>query len=391
MSAATVRARYEALATAKAIDWDAAQAELADALTALADRLKSRPSSGLLSWLFAEEAGPALDGIYIWGDVGRGKTLMLDLFFEAAPVQRKRRTHFHAFMTEVHARIFERRQEMKRGAATHDAVLDVADGIAASSRLLCFDEFHVTDIADAMILSRLFGRLFERGVVLVATSNAAPDDLYADGLNRALFLPFIALLKDRTAVLRLSARTDFRLEKIGTRPVWHVPADASAQAALDTAFRDLTGGANAAPLILHVQGREVVVPRFALGVGRASFEDFCHHPLGAADYLAIAHALHTLVLDAIPALGPSRRDEARRFVHLVDALYESRVKLIASAETAPAALWSAEDGITTGYEELAMHRTVSRLFEMASQTYLAEPHGGPGGRRGADTGGLVET
>jgi cell division protein ZapE len=331
-------------------------------------------------------------GAYIYGDVGRGKTLLLDLFFDAAPIARKRRTHFHEFMTDVHARIFAQRQEMKRGAArSADAVPFVADAIADESHLLCFDEFHVTDIADAMILSRLFERLFERGVILVATSNVAPDDLYADGLNRSLFLPFIALLKQRVDIIRLDARTDFRLEKLGAHAVWHAPADAEARKALDHTFAELTRGAAAAPLTLHVQGREVTIPRFALGIARADFADLCKHPLGAADYLALAHAVHTLVLDGVPGFSPSNRDQARRFVHLIDALYDSRVKLVASAATPPTELWQADANGSTGYEELALHRTISRLIEMGSQPYLAEPHGARGEKHGADMGGLVET
>lgn len=392
MTTGSVRDRYDALARSGAIEADEAQAEVADRLSALAARLALPHSGGLFARLFGKEDGrERLDGLYLWGDVGRGKTMLLDLFFEAAPEKRRRRTHFHEFMTEVHALIFARRQEMKRGAAGHDAVLEVADDIAETSRLLCFDEFHVTDIADAMILSRLFGRLFERNVVLVATSNAPPDELYKDGLNRALFTPFVELLKQRTAVVRLGARTDYRMEKIGTRTMWHSPLGADSRGDLDAAFADLTRGATLRPLILHVQGREVRIPAFALGVGRASFEDLCAHPLGAADFIAVSHALHTLVLDGVPRLGPSCRDEARRFVHLVDALYEARVKLIASSDMPPAGIWSAENGGVPGYEELAIHRTVSRLFEMQSAAYLAEAHGGPGGRRGADLGGLVET
>jgi cell division protein ZapE len=392
MPAPSVRDRYASLAKSGAIEWDPAQAEVAARLSGLAEALRTAPR-GFFARLFHRHT-PAEDlrGLYIWGDVGRGKTFLLDLFFEAAPVERKLRTHFHSFMTDVHARIFARRQEMKSGAiAAGDAVPVVADEIADEAALLCFDEFHVTDIADAMILRRLFERLFDRGVILVTTSNVEPDRLYEDGLNRALFLPFVDLLKERTETIRLKARTDFRLEKLGGRAVWHVPANVAAREHLDAAFQDLTRGAPAGPLTLKVQGRDVQVPRHAQGIGRARFEDLCKHPLGSADYLALANALHTLVLDGVPRLGPSRRDEARRFVHLIDALYESRVKLIASADAQPPHIWLDEEGHSPGYEELAISRTISRLMEMQSQAYLAEPHGYPGARRGADLGGIVET
>lgn len=387
--AATVRDRYAALVSNGLLEWDAAQAAVAEKLTELSQNLEDSAGavqSGFFGWLFHEPEPPAR-GVYLWGDVGRGKTLLLDLFFEAAPLHKKRRTHFHEFMTDVHARIFQQRNGMRRDGKAADAVPQVADAIADETKLLCLDEFQVTDIADAMILGRLFERLFQRGVVLATSSNVAPRELYRDGLNRALFVPFIDLLEQHTETVHLAARTDFRLEKLGGRPIWHVPADAAGRAALDAAFADLSGAAEAPPLELRVQGRRVAIPMAARGVARASFSDLCEKPLGAADYVALAAAVHTLVLDAVPQLGPTRRNETRRFINLVDALYDARVKLIASAATRPENLWQGCG--ETSYEAQAFPRTASRLAEMQSQSYLALPHGHatPSG----DTGGIVET
>ena len=369
--------RYAALISAGKIEPDPAQARLVRHLAGLEARLAeyrlARKSSSL-GWLFGrrEKARPPLKGLYVHGDVGRGKTMLMDLFFEASPVERKRRVHFHEFMADVHDRVFAYRQEMKNGeAAGHDPIQRAARAIADESWLLCFDEFHVTDIADAMILARLFTRLFELGVVVVATSNLPPGDLYMDGLNRALFLPFIALLQQYCDVVRLDARIDFRLEKLTGVPTWHVPPDAAAQAALEKAWRRLAGEGEGVPHDLIVKGHVVHVPQAAMGVARFTFEELCAQPLAAADYLKVAHEFHTIILDRVPVMTYERRDEAKRFIILVDTLYDHAVKLLASAEAQPDALYLA----TEGYEANEFKRTASRLIEMRSQAYLGLPHG----------------
>ncbi len=325
-------------------------------------------------------------GLYIWGEVGRGKTMLMDLFFTACPVRRKRRTHFHAFMLDVHERLRSYRNKLKFGEISEgDPVILTADDLAEEAWVLCFDEFHVTDIADAMILGRLFTRLFERNVVVVATSNVEPAELYREGLNRALFLPFIELLNERLEVVRLEARTDFRLEKLIDMPVWHVPADDAATRALDEAWRRITGGQRASAIDLTVKGHRLHVPCAALGAARFSFGDLCEQPLGAVDYLRIAHDFHTVVIDRVPVLTYSQRNEAKRFIALIDMLYDAGVKLLASAAAQPAALYVG----TEGYEASEFKRTASRLIEMGSTEYLALPHG----RRTAITSseGIVET
>jgi cell division protein ZapE len=388
----TISERYAALVAAGEVEHDRAQAAVAAMLSRLETRIAhhrlSRKSSSL-GWMFAsrqQDTGP-LKGLYVYGEVGRGKTMLMDLFFAASPVVRKRRAHFHEFMVDVHERIHDWRQRRKRGEVScDDPIAPVAADLAQQAWLLCFDEFHVTDIADAMILSRLFQRLFDNGVVVVATSNVAPDDLYRDGLNRSLFLPFIALIEERMEVMRLAARTDFRLEKLIDLPVWHVPADAAAQAALDAAWRSLTAGHPAAPRELMVKGHVTRVPCAAMGVARFTFDDLCARPLGAEDYLRIAHEFHTIVLDRIPVMGYEQRNEAKRFIALIDTLYDKRVKLVASADAAPAALYRANDG----FEAQEFNRTASRLIEMGSRSYLALPHGRPSAASGS-TEGIVET
>ena len=330
--------------------------------------------SSSLGWLFGkrEQAGPPLKGLYVYGEVGRGKTMLMDLFFATSAVQRKRRVHFHEFMTDVHERVHAFRQEIKNGALLdQDPILRAAAAIADETWLLCFDEFHVTDIADAMILGRLFTRLFELGIVVVATSNLAPSELYKDGLNRGLFLPFITLLQKHCEVVRLDARIDFRLEKLTGLPTWYVPADAKAEAALDEAWRRLAGEHAGAPHELVVKGHIVRVPKAAMGVARFSFDDLCAQPLAATDYLKIAHEFHTIVLDRIPVMDFGHRNEAKRFIILIDTLYDHAVKLVASAQAQPDQLYRGTDG----YEALEFKRTASRLIEMRSQSYLGLPHG----------------
>jgi cell division protein ZapE len=292
-------------------------------------------------------------------------------------------------MADTHERIAGFRRRQKNGiGAEEDPIRLTAAAIAAESWLLCFDEFNVTDIADAMILGRLFQRLFELGVVVVATSNVAPGELYRDGLNRALFLPFIGLIERHMEVVELSARADFRLEKLAGQPVWYVPADAAATAALDAAWRRLTGGQPGATQDLEVLGRVLHIPRAARGVARFGFDQLCEQPLGAADYLKIAHEFHTLILDRIPVMNFDRRNEAKRFIILIDTFYDNAVKLLASAAAEPDGLYGAQEG----FEAREFKRTASRLIEMRSQSYLALPHGRRDSAASPSTqGGIVET
>lgn len=315
----------------------------------------------------AAKQQPMLSGLYLYGGVGRGKSMVMDLFFEAVTLEPRRRVHFHAFMQEVHGLIKE-----ERASGDGDPLPQVAERIAVDAILLCFDEFHVTDITDAMILGRLFTSLFDLGVIVVATSNRAPDALYENGLNRQLFVPFIELLKERVDLLHLDSPNDYRLERLRSVEVYHTPLDASADGAMDDAWGRLTGGSAGAPKVLTVQGREVQIPLTAMGVVRFSFEDMCGRPLGPADYLAIAQAYHTVLIDRIPVMGPANRDKAKRFVTLIDALYEQKCKLVCSAEDEADQLYPEGDG----HFEFA--RTASRLHEMSSDDYMALAHGGEG-------------
>jgi cell division protein ZapE len=380
--------RYHTLIRSGRFERDPAQEQLVDKLDALGARLEGyRPAkkAGALGWLFAARSAEPIRGLYIWGAVGRGKSMLMDMFFETAPVQRKRRVHFHAFMADVHARIHAWRQEHKNGRSNGgDPIAPVAEALARGAWLLCFDEFTVTDIADAMILGRLFTALFEQGVVVVATSNVEPDELYKDGLNRALFLPFLDLMRQHMDVVRLEARTDFRLEKLHESPVYHVPADDQARAALSQAFEALTGRAHGMPRTLRVLGHPVIVPEAAANVARFSFADLCEKPLGATDFLALARTFHTVVLDDIPIIEPNRRNEAKRFINLIDAFYDRHVKLIASAAAEPQDLYLGRGN----REAFEFERTASRLIEMRSPEYLAMPHGAA---EKADITGVVET
>lgn len=291
-------------------------------------------------------------GLYLWGGVGRGKSMLMDLFIEATDSPAKRRVHFHAFMQEVHRGMTAAR---KRGA--EDALAPVGEALTADLRLLAFDEVQITDITDAMLVGRLFQMLFAAGVMVVATSNRPPDDLYRNGLNRALFLPFIATLKERMEVVELEAEADYRQHRLRGAQVYFHPAG-TAKAAIDTIWRDLTGGGDTPPLTLRVTGRDVVIPAFRNGAARASFWDLCARALGAADYLALAKAVRLLVLEDIPQLSASNYNEAKRFVTLIDTLYEARVRLIASASDVPERLY------IEGTGAFEFERTASRLREM---------------------------
>jgi cell division protein ZapE len=383
---------YQAQIASGAIEPDAAQAEVAEAYAALDQRLatyKPQRKQGLLSRLFSSnDKDDVPRGLYIHGEVGRGKTMLMDLFFQHSTVEHKRRAHFHEFMADVHERIYDFRQSIARGdIADGDVIALTANAIFEESWLLCFDEFHVTDIADAMILGRLFAKLFDLGTVVVATSNVAPDDLYKGGLNRSLFLPFIKQITDHMDVARLDARTDFRLEKLQGVPMWLTPADGDADAALDRAWKRMSGGAKCRSRDISIKGRILHVPCSAHGVARFSFADLCEKPLGASDYLRLAHDYHTILVDHIPVMDLSQRNAAKRFITLIDALYDNAVKLMASADANPISLYLAAEG----NEANEFKRTASRLIEMSSESYLALAHGRKDSTASGSTKGLVET
>lgn len=369
---ATVRQRYDHLVGTGSIARDAEQERIAGALDRLTDEISAKrlaQKSSALGWLFARKKQPqeTVKGLYIHGGVGRGKTMLMDMFFELLPVRRKRRAHFNDFMADVQDRIQKHRQARKDGTVKEDdPIPPVARALAEQAWVLCFDEFSVTDIADAMILSRLFSALFANGVVLVATSNVAPRDLYRDGLNRQLFMPFISLLERNAEVMTLDSDKDYRLEKLGSMPVYVTPADAAADAALDAAWAAMTRGAPTAETTLTVKGRRVVVPRAAGAAARFSFADLCEKPLGARDYLAIVDRFPTIFIDQVPVLGEGKRNEAKRFILLVDTLYDHHARLVMSAEAQPSQLYTA----TRGVEVFEFERTASRLIEMQSRDWL---------------------
>ena len=385
-----IKSRYAALVADGHLSPDPAQERAVTALDQLAEALahnRLARKSSALGWLFGQTTKPA-KGLYIWGSVGRGKTMLMDLFFETLDVKRKRRAHFHSFMADVHERIHQLRQASSSGSAEGgDPVRHVAEALADEAWVLCFDEFTVTDITDAMLLGRLFTTLFEKGVVIVATSNVEPSLLYKDGLNRALFLPFIAMLQQNVDILHLAAKTDYRLEKLGKGTLFFAPADAAADAAMDEWWSRLTAAAPRRAASIAVKSRRITVPAAASGVARFEFSDLCDTPLGASDYLAIARTYHTILLDHVPEMTIERRNEAKRFITLIDVLYENHVKLIASAASKADALYSAE----RGFEAFEFDRTVSRLIEMRSDEYLGHPHGSRDSQASGHTTGLVET
>ncbi len=390
-SPASFRTQYRSLISSGAIEADPAQARAVDAFAALDESLmRYRPArkQGFFGRLFSDRNDAAPPGLYVHGEVGRGKTMLMDLFFQQSQVMHRRRAHFHEFMADVHERIYDFRQGMARGEiAEADVVRLIATAIFDEAWLLCFDEFHVTDIADAMILGRLFSQLFDLGAVVVATSNVAPQDLYKGGLNRALFVPFIAQIETHMNVLWLDARADFRLERLAGVRMWLTPADGAAEAALDDAWLKMTGGDAGAPVDLAVKGRRLHVPRAARGVARFSFAELCQQPLAAPDYLRLAHDYHTVMIDRIPAMDLADRNAAKRFITLIDTLYDNAVKLMASADADPLSLYRATEGV----EANEFKRTASRLIEMSSESYLALPHGRSHSEASGSTTGLVET
>ncbi|TPK92321.1 MULTISPECIES: cell division protein ZapE [unclassified Mesorhizobium] len=369
---ATVRQRYEHLVQSGAVGRDPAQERVVAALDRLTDEISAKRlahKSSALGWLFAAKRQPRepVKGLYIHGGVGRGKTMLMDMFFELLPVRRKRRVHFNDFMADVQDRIQKHRQARKDGTVKEDdPIPPVARALADEAWVLCFDEFSVTDIADAMILLRLFSALFASGVVLVATSNVAPENLYRDGLNRQLFLPFISLLERNAHVMTLDAEKDYRQEKLDRQPVYVTPDDAAAERALDEAWKAMTYGQPAGEVTLTLKGRHLVVPRAAGDAARFSFADLCEKPLGARDYLAIAGRFSTVFIDHVPVLGEGKRNEAKRFILLIDTLYDHHMRLVMSAAAAPERLYTAKRGT----EVFEFERTASRLVEMQSRDWL---------------------
>ncbi len=375
-------AAYRAHLTAGELLTDPAQAFAAERLQALWNRLRGyvpQPQhTSHVSFVDRLLKGRARDdippdyphGLYVVGEVGRGKSMLMDLFFVTADVALKRRIHFNAFMQQVHARIHGWRRQPERldDPGSDDPIPPLAASLAAEASLLCFDEFQINDIADAMLLGRLFKALFARGVVVVATSNTAPDDLFAGQPGRDAFLPFIALIKQHLDVLVLAGGRDFRRQMLQALPTWHVPANAEAKQALDQAFAELTAGKQAKPERMQVLGHSLTIPLAGNGVARFDFDTLCRQALGPGDYGALATHYQALVLDGVPRLWPENHDAARRFITLVDELYEHRVKLFASAEALPDELYAEGDGAA------AFRRTASRLVEMQSQAYLALPH-----------------
>lgn len=364
--------QLRAMTDAGTLQPDRYQFGVAEKLDRILTELKARKPAAkksALGWMFAQKRKPEIpiQGLYVHGSVGRGKTMLMDLFFKLAPVEKKRRAHFHEFMADVHARIHAHRQKLKAGETKQaDPVPPVAAALREEAQLLCFDEFTVTDIADAMILARLFTELFARGCTLVATSNVEPDNLYRDGLNRGLFLPFVDLLKKNVQVSTLDSPTDYRLEKMESLPVYIAPLD-DAPKMMDIAWKRVTEGAPEAPVSIEMKGRAIEIPHAVGRAARFTFADLCERPLGASDYLAIAKRFDIVFVENIPHLGPEKRNETKRFIILIDALYDASVRLFASAVAMPEALLTEKKG-TEGFE---FDRTVSRLFEMRSADYLA--------------------
>lgn len=361
------RAAYDERLRLGELEPDPAQQSAAAAL----DRLEQNIAEAKPAGLFRKPA--PVRGLYLWGAVGRGKSALMDLFFAVVPAEKKRRVHFHVFMAEAQELLnaWRRGDSAERRARFghsrgDDPVAPTADVIAEQARLLCFDEFQVTDIADAMILGRLFEHLFDRGVVVAATSNRPPDDLYKDGLNRQLFLPFIALLKERMEVVAVDGVRDYRLDRLRAAGTWFSPIDADNEAGFDRLWREMLGSDVETGATVEVFGRREHWPRAAGGLLRAHFQNLCGESLGPSDYIAIAGRFHTVFIEAIPRLRPEDRSAARRFATLIDTLYEARARLVALAAVEPSRLYPAGEGV------FEFERAVSRLEEMRSADWLAE-------------------
>lgn len=362
--------RYHALIASGELRADPDQAQAAQRLARLQAELEAQPPRGSTLWKLLRKVPEPPRGLYLWGGVGRGKSMLMDLFFECVLVKRKRRAHFHEFMLDVHARLRDARK-----SESGDPIPPVVASLAEEARLLCFDEMVVNNMADAAIMSRLFAGLMEQRVTIVTTSNRVPDDLYKDGLNRQLFLPFIDLIKGRLDVMSLNGPVDYRRDRLGNAKLWQVPNGEAATQALREAFFRLTDfppedKAHVPSEELSIPGgRSIHVPKSLKGVAVFSFKRLCAEARGASDYLTIARHYHSVIIVGIPVLGPENRNEAARFVTLIDALYEYKVKLLASADAEPDALYPTGDGA------FEFERTASRLMEMQSDEYLAKGHG----------------
>lgn len=367
----TVAQQYDHLVEKGAIKRDPAQERVVRELDLLVDRIREKRmarKSRALGWLFGKgkKTNEPITGLYIHGEVGRGKSMLMDLFYQIVPARAKRRVHLNVFMADVHDRIARHRQALKDGKTKEtDPIPPVAAELAQEAWVLCFDEFTVTDIADAMILSRLFSSLFENGVVLIATSNVDPDDLYKDGLNRGLFLPFIKILKDHVKVLHLAADTDYRMEKLNRLPVYLTPLGPETERMMDQAWETVVNGREVRTETVTVMGRGIPVPRAAGDAARFSFAELCEAPLGARDYQALVERYKTLFIDDIPVMDLPQRNAAKRFILLVDTLYEARTRVVLSAAAAPDRLYIAK----TGTESFEFARTASRLTEMQSEEW----------------------
>ena len=365
-----LQSSYHTLVGAGELKADPDQAKATAKLTDIQQQLEAVPARGSTLWRLLGKKPEPVRGLYLWGGVGRGKSMLMDLFFDSVQIDRKRRAHFHEFMLDIHARL-----KLERDKEKGDPIPPVVTALADEARLLCFDEMVVNNMADAAIMSRLFAGLFDAGVTVVTTSNRNPDDLYKDGLNRQLFLPFIELVKLQLDVMALDGPTDYRRDRLGQARTWLTPNGTEATTEISETFFRLTDyppedRAHVPSMELDVGGGRLLhVPKALKGVAVFSFKRLCAEARGAADYLAIARRFHSVIIVGIPVLGPQNRNEAARFVTLIDALYEYRVKLLASADAAPDALYPAGDG------RFEFDRTVSRLLEMQSEDYLAEGHG----------------